>query len=276
MKTIDVSEWNMFSERLYSKSYSSQDGTLMLKAVSEDDELSVKYIKEEYEIGVIANRLGVPTPKVYDLVKTSNNEIGIIYDYITDKVSCSRGIFREPERIEEYVKVFATTVKKFHSTEADTAVLPSYISKIHDGLNNTQIFTDEEKELLKKRLAELPTDTKCLHGDMQLSNVIHSPVGDFVIDLGLLSYGNPLFDVGFFYYLTEFLPADLVPQILRIDMPTFKKCWELYAKEYFESDNLEEIEERIKPYAKFAGLPVLVIDGNMPSVIAAKDFILSE
>ena len=276
MKKIDVSEWNLFSERPYSRSYSSKDGKLMLKAVSADNEVETGYLKEEYRIGVVANRLGVPTAKVYDLVTTSNNEIGIVYDYITDKVSCSRGIFNEPERLEEYVKIFASTVKKLHSTEADTEQLPSYISKINAGLDNTQIFSDEEKALLRKRLAELSTDTKCLHGDMQLSNVIHSPVGDFVIDLGLLSYGNPLFDVGFFYFLTKFLPDDIVPQILRIDMPTLKKCWEVYAKTYFESDNLAEIEEKIKPYAKFAGLPVLVIDGNMPSVIAAKDFILSE
>lgn len=276
MKTIDVSSWNLFSERSYSRSYSSPDGLQMLKAVDANDKVGASYLNEEYNIGVIANKLGIPTVKVFDLVQTSNNEVAILYEYIKDKVSCSRGISREPERLEEYVKIFTSVVKKIHAIEVDPALLPSFQSKVFNGIDNAQMFSDREKDRLKERFLALPGGTKCLHGDMQLSNVIHSTSGDFAIDLGLLSYGNPLFDVAFFYYLTLYLPDELVLQVFHFDRSTFRKCWELYAKEYFGSDNIKEIEEYILPYAKISALPVLIIDGNMPSVNKAKDFILSE
>lgn len=276
IKTIDINEWNLFSERLYSKSYMSQDGSKMLKAVNADDESSVAYLREEYNVDCIANKLGIPTAKVFDFIKTNNNEVGIVFEYIKDKVSCSRAISQEPERLEDYIKIFATTVKKMHSIEADTSLIPSFTSRVFSGLDKTKLFNDKEKDLLKERLLKLPENTKCLHGDMTPSNVVHSPSGDFIIDLGNLSYGNPLFDVAFVYYLAEFMPDDVVPSIFHFDMTTLKKCWAVYAKEYFGSNDLREIEEYLKPYSKFAGLPILNIADDIPSIIAAKEFILSE
>ena len=55
-------------------------------------------------------------------------------------------------------------------------------------------------------------------------------------EIGNLSYGNPLFDVAFVYYLAEFMPDDVVPSIFHFDMPTLKKCWALYAKEFILSE----------------------------------------
>lgn len=276
MKTIDVNNWDLFSERAYSRSYMSKDGLFMLKTVNADDQSAAAYLKEEYDVDCIANQLGIPTAKVYDFVKTTNNEVGIIFDYIKDKISCSRAISQEPERLEEYVKLFTASVKKMHSIEANTSLIPSFTSRVFSGLDATRIFNDKEKALLKERLLKLPSDNKCLHGDLTLSNVVHSPSGDYIIDLGNLSYGSPMYDVAFFYYLTMFLPEDLPQKFFHFDMSTLKKCWEVYAKEYFGSNDLREIEEYLKPYAKFAGLPVLNVANDIPSVIAAKDFILSE
>lgn len=276
MKTVDLKDWTLFSERQYSKSYISQDGSKMLKAVNAGDETSVSYLQEEYRIDTIANQLGLPTAKVYDLVKTSNNEVGIMFEYICDKISCSRGISKEPERLEEYMKYFTSVVKKFHATEADSNLIPSFTSRVFSALDKTTIFNDQEKDTLKERLLLMPSDTKCLHGDLTPSNVVHSPSGNYIIDLGNLSYGNPLFDVAYVYNLSMFMPDDVVQTVLHFDLSTLKKCWTVYAKEYFGSSDLREIEEYLKPYAKFAGLPILNIADDIPSIIAAKEFILSE
>ena len=276
MKTIDVNEWNLFSERPYSRSYINQSGELMLKAVDKTDQTSVDYLVEEYKVATIANKLEIPTAKVYDLVDTTRGEIGIIYQYLRDKISFSRAISKEPDRLEEYVKGFTAVVKKLHSIEADTSLVPSHLDRIYSGLEATNIFTATEKEVLKERIAALPEDTKCLHGDMTLSNAVHSPSGDFVIDLGLLSYGNPLFDVAYFYNLVQFLPESWTKQFLHIDQATLKRCWEIYACEYFGSNDLKEIEAFLLPYVKYAGLTVLSVEPDAESIVASKDFILSE
>ena len=276
MKTIDVSTWNLFSERPYSRSYINQSGERMLKAIDKTDQTAVDYLLEEYRIATVANKLGIPTAKIYDLVETNRGEIGIIYEYINDKISFSRAISREPDKLEEYVKQFTAVVKKLHSIEADTSLVPSHIERIYGGLNATSIFTDAEKELIKERISLLPEDTKCLHGDMTLSNAIHSPVGDFIIDLGLLSYGNPLFDVAYFRNLAKFLPEEWTKTFLHIDNATLARCWEVYATEYFGSNDLEEIEHFLLPYVKYAGLTVLSVEPDADSIKASKDFILSE
>ena len=276
MKTIDVSGWKLFSERPYSRSYINSDGSRMLKTVDASNESAVAYLMEEYRIDSIANQLGIPTAKVFDCVSTTNNEVGVMYEYIENKISCSRAISQEPGKLEEYVKIFASVAKEIHAIEADTKLIPSFTSRVFSGLDATQIFNEKEKASLKERLIKMPLDTKCLHGDLTLSNVVSAPSGAFAIDLGNLSYGNPLFDVAYFYYLSEFLPEDLPQIFFHFDMPTLKQCWKVYATEYFGSNDLREIEEYLKPYAKYAGLPVLNVKNDLPSVIAAKEFILSD
>lgn len=276
MKTIDISSWTLFSERSYSRSYIDASGTRMLKAVDAANKSTVDTLVEEYRIDSIANQLGIPTAQVYDLVMTSNNEIAVECEFIRDKVSCSRAVSREPDKLEEYVSIFAGVAKQLHSIDADTSLVPSFTSKVFSGLDATDIFNEREKDLLKDRLMKMPTDTKCLHGDLNPSNIVHSPSGDYVIDLGLLSYGNPMYDLAFFWYLSIYLPAELSPQLFHFDLATLRKFWELYAMKYMGSNDLREIEEYLKPYARFAGLPVLNIAPDIPSVRAAKEFILSE
>lgn len=276
MKTIDISNWSLFSKRPFSNSYVDPSGKFLLKAVDADDEIAVAYLTEEYHVDTVSNTLGIPTAKVFDLVITNNNEIGIIYEFISDKISCSRAISQAPEKLTDYIKTFASVAKKIHTTEADVSLIPPFTSRVFSGIDSTDIFSKKEKETLKERLLLLPTDTKCIHGDLSLSNVIHSPSGDYAIDLGLLSYGNPLFDIAYFYYLVKYLPKNLIISFFHFDSSMLNKCWAAFVQEYFGTNNICEIEEYIKPYAKFAGLPVLNVANDLPSVIAAKDFILSK
>ena len=276
MKTIDISDWTQFSQRAYSKSYLDESGTLMLKTVDADNTESVAYLTEEYRISDAANKLGIPTAKVFDFVKTSNNEVGIVYEYIREKVSCSRAISREPERLNEFMQIYSNVVRKFHDIEADPNLIPSFESKVFSGLDATSIFSEKEKELLKERFVKLPQGNKCIHGDLTPSNVIHSPSGDFIIDLGMLSYGNPLFDFANFNHQVEYLPDDVTMMLFHFDKATLKKCWEIYAQDYFGSKDMREIDEYLKPYAKFAPLPLLNVASDLPSIIVAKEFILSE
>ena len=276
MEQINLQDWEVFSQRIYSSSYKSKDGRYMLKTATKDEN-AINTLKAEYEIASMACSLGIPTPKVYSFVQVGPEDLpGIIYENINDKISFSRALAKEPEKLEILAKEFAEVIKKFHSIEADTTKLPSFESRVRDGLANTKIFTEKEKESLLERLEEMPKGTKCLHGDLQFSNAISSPMGNYIIDLSTMSYGNPLFDVGYIYHLATYMPDETIQAIFHINKETFNKAWRFVVKYYFDTDNIDDFIEMIKPYAKFGTLPILCLVPDADSVIFAKDFILTK
>lgn len=276
MKTVNLRDWIQFSERAYSRSYKSQDGKLMLKLAT-NEEAIISALKNEYRISKLANELGVPSPKVLDMVQADDGSLGVIYEYVPNKLSFSRAISQDPDNIEMYMESFAQVVKKFHSIEANTDILPSFESKMLSGLKRTHIFTEAEKERILSEYETLPKGTKCLHTDMQLSNAVFSKEGCYIIDLGLMCYGNPLIDVGTMYCLSHFLNEELTQALFHMNQETLLKCWKLYAKYYFDTENIDEVEAFIKPYAKVSCFGVLNIlnDEDAISIINGKDYILS-
>ena len=274
MKKISLADWTQFSVRQTTRSYRSKDEKLMLKWVEAKEAAYVDSINYEYKMGRIAAELGVPTPKAIEMVETDNGGIGVVYENVKDKISFSRAISQDPDRLEYYVKGFTKVVKQFHATEADTKELPSVLDRIEDGLKATQIFSEKEKDYIRNEVAKLPSGTKCLHGDLQLSNAITSPSGDYIIDLGTMSYGNPIFDVGTMYDLAHYSPEELSLSIFHFDMKTLMKCWEIYAKEYFNTSSLKDAEAEVLPYARFSNMVILPIVPDAETVFNARNMIL--
>ena len=276
MKQIDLSEWVLFSQRPYSKSYKSADGKWMLKTVCADDNEAFAQLKLEHDTALAANNAGAPTPKVGDLVSLEGGSVGLIFEYVKNKKSFSRAISENPENTEEYMRRFANVVRAFHEREADVSAFTPFEDKVRAGLAATPLFTQPEKDYLLNELEKMPRKTKCLHGDMQLSNAIMSDQGDYLIDLSMMSYGHPYYDIGFFYHMSHFCNDELANSLFHVNHATLLRCWELYARFYFDTNDLQAVEELIKPYARFGPLVVLPIVPTAETVAAGKEFILSK
>ncbi len=275
MKKINLDGWTQFSDREFSKSYISPDEKLMAKVTKGSDDDLVKAMNREYVVAKSANQLGFPTPMVEELFELEDGSVGIQYENIKDKISLSRAIAKEPEKMDFYMEKFANLAKKMHSIEAPKDILPSFKERLASALSNSILFTEEEKKVVLENIKRLPDGNKCLHGDFTPSNGITSPQGDYIIDLGFMSYGDPLFDIGSFYAMTTSVTDDLAEQIFHMSKDMAFECWKAFAKHYFDSDDIDAIIKKVEPYSVFSTMSVLPIVPEPMTVVANKERIIA-
>lgn len=271
---INLNEWEQFSSRRNSNGYISKDGKWYLKASPDGRDFSMEELKQAQNTTNLCIEMGIKTPKVGDIVEMPNGKLALMYEYIKNKYSYTRFIEKNPESMEEMMKKFAREAKLFHSVEADISKVEAIDDKLERVLLHTDLFTDEEKALILKKVRSFPKKTTVLHGDFQPSNILISGDESYFIDLGMLTYGNPLFDIGFLWFVT-YKSIDRVYQaVFHTGQDNVIKMWEVFAKEYFESDDLESINEMVRPYGLASLSIVLDVMPNTGMITYNKEEIL--
>ena len=82
MKTVDIKDWDLFSERRNSTSFVSKDGRLMLKASPKEKSFSLQELQDEMDISNRAISLGIKTPMPVEIVQLTDGSFGAVYEYI--------------------------------------------------------------------------------------------------------------------------------------------------------------------------------------------------
>lgn len=273
---INLDDWKLFSKRKNSYNYISSDGKWMLKASSEHRTLNIEDLQYEQHIINVASSIGISTPAVGEIVTMPDGRPGMIYEYMEGKVSYSRYIEEHPEQLFDMIKKFAIETKKFHSITADEKQIPAFATLLKEAMDSSPIYNEREKDLILNKVYSLPDAKTCLHGDLQPSNIILVDDKSYWIDLGMISYGNPLYDIGFLWYVIQKSDERVFNRVFHSDKKTAGKMWETYARAYFDSDDMEAIEEIIKPYA-YTGVNIML--KPMPTtgfITYNKELILSE
>lgn len=254
---IDLNEYVRTGEGANGASYNHKtDPSIMLKMYFRNFEAAAL----ELELAQKVYRMGIPTPEPGDLV-TDGERIGIRFRRLDGKRSYSRACGDEPERAPEYGREFARLCKKLHSVHVDTTQFENVKDRLYKMLAENPFFTDAEKDKLHAFIAAQPDTDTAIHGDLQFSNGIFTEQNGvrtpYFIDLGDFCYGYPLFDVGMVYLCCCLNDEKWTMEQYHMTNATARVFWEAFAKEYFESDDLEAIEQQILPYA---GLKVLIIE----------------
>lgn len=245
---IDLKDWELFSARRNSNNYISKDGKWLLKASSQRREFDIKELERERNISLAAHKMGIKTPTVGDIVEMPDGGCGLIYEYMANKISYARAISEEPDRLDELMHSFADEAKAFHSTIADTSLVPPFIDLLAKALANTELYTQEEKQIIIDKASGLPQADTCLHGDLQASNIIESDGKAYFIDLEMISYGNPLYDIGFMWFVAETSDEDLAQKVFHVDLAIVRREWETFAQYYFNTDDMDAVIEKVKPF----------------------------
>lgn len=248
-KKLDLSKYEGFGAGFLSSAYNSKDGDSMLKVYN--GRVPQRLVAQEKNVARAALLLGIPTPLVGSLY-SDGEYTAVDFERIEGKVSFSRAIANNPEKLEEITIRFAQICKKLHSTECNTSLFNDRTIYFRQAVINDAEYTDEEKAKALAFLDSVPRATTCLHGDLQPSNVIMTPKGDMFIDMGDFGYGNPLLDVAMLYFQACANTEKIINNIFHLTKLQMEQLWEVFVREYFGADTrekAEEVDRMMRPYA---------------------------
>ena len=258
-KPLHLGAYDEFGAGYLSKAYNSEDGDSMMKVYG--DRVPKWLVCREKTIAKQVMIFGIPTPLVGSLYE-DGDITGLDFERIPGKRSFSRVISEEPERLEEMSRRFARMCKQLHTTECNTRIFSDRSNHYRNTVMNSTAITDEEKQKVLDFIGSIPVETTCLHGDMQLSNVITNEKDDLWIDLSDFGYGNHMLDMGMWYFLSVLNTEELTDHIFHLKKKDMAQVWDIFVDEYFGAKTSEEKAAVVKQVEPFAALHMLYI-GSM-------------
>lgn len=200
-------------------------------------------ILREKELAKKAFVMGVPTAISYDVVDC-DGRTGVVYEIINSK-TLSEMIRENPENLETYVKMYADVCKQIHSIVAQPGELPSFKDINKDDIPNVSYITEQERDYLYKFLEMVPESLHCVHGDLNINNIMVQNGECCLIDMGEFSTGTPMFDLSRIIFSVEYA-ADKTQEInnfYKLPHDVVDKMLVLLLKDYFGTDDLKEAEK---------------------------------
>lgn len=248
------------------ESWFSNDGDSMLKLFAnfvDCDEIDREKRADKTTLG-----MGIPTPFSGEMAR-AGDRTGILYELISNKKSIARAIADDPGRTDELAQRMARISRRLHETPGDKHVFGPWSEVARRRVSEYQYCTDEERQAIYRWLGTVEDTGTSLHGDFHIGNVIVTGEGTLFIDMGDVSYGNPLFDLGCMYFTCKCNDADSMDRYFHNTPETMSAFWDAFARYYFdlaEGDDtaLAQAAEKIAP---FAGLTCLHFSNRNPHML---------
>ena len=250
MEFLDTSNWELLSKRAYSINRYSPDGKWVAKVFLDEDTTTTKALENHRDLARNARRIGINTPEVGDIYDTSEGQ-ALLFQCVHNKKSCARAISEDPDNMEKYMEIMARNMRRLHSTVSDKAVFPSQKLRSIEWANKSTLLNDEDKAFAVKVFEQLEDADTSLLFDMHPGNIIFGDEGEFFIDLGMLSWGSPLFDVADFWNVCHVMDEDITKDLIHLDRKMLLRCWDVFCWEYYGIDSQagrDELEAKLMPY----------------------------
>lgn len=199
--------------------------------------------------------MGIPTPEPYRLV-TDGERFGAEYELVPDKRSFTRIISQEPERLQEISLTFASLARKLHSTPADTSRLRSYKEVLTQFYKEKNLVPEAFKQRALAFLENVPDTPNCLHGDLQIGNIITDGYRTLWIDVGEFSYGTPEWDLCIMWIMGQRMDEKRADMLFHLKPQQIKDHWNIFLPAYMGSKDPQEIAAYTKRLIPFYGVKV--------------------
>lgn len=141
---------------------------------------------------------GIPTAISYDVV-ASGTRTGVVYEMLDAKLF-SAVIRADLDNIEKHAETLAEVTRLVHATPAPAGVFPDIKENFRGYIRQMDFFLPpEDIDLLLARLETIPDADNCVHFDLHTSNIMIRDGEPVIIDMGDVSRGHYLFDIGLLY-----------------------------------------------------------------------------
>ena len=210
-------------------------------------DVSIESIDREMELSRESFVLGIPTAITFDIVRV-NGKLGTRFEMLDCK-TLDEEILAHPEKFEEYLDNYTNLLKKVHSTEDDFLPLPSKKEAFIKHAKNCLPFLSEEQgEKLLKLFSAIPEAETFVHGDIHIKNIMTDGNDLYLIDMGSLSKGYPIFDLAALY--RTFYGFDLgepgnTERFFEMPRDLLDRIYAGVMKRYFNGNYTEETADKI-------------------------------
>lgn len=166
------------------------------------DSSHLEYIENEIAMSKKAFILGVPTAIPFDIVRIKGGGYGCVYELLKSDVM-SNLIIKNPEKTDEYTKLFAEALSTFLHTETFDKDFPNkmdYPREWVEFFKQNHIFTDEVIKKIEYLLSTIENGHTLIHGDFHIKNIMFQNGEPIIIDMDTLGVGHPIFELTYTYY----------------------------------------------------------------------------
>lgn len=200
-------------------------------------------IEHEKSLSRKAFVMGIPTAISYDIVE-ANGRRGVVYELIKSK-TLGELIRTDFSKSDEYVAMYVEICKKVASIHTNDPELPSFKDINRADIANITGITEKERAYIHRFLDLVSDGDTCIHGDLNINNVMVQDGECCLIDMGELSTGIPMFDLS--RILFSMVYANTAPGTFngfyKMRSEQVDEIYRKFFRLYFGCDAVEEAEK---------------------------------
>ena len=250
-RVIDMSTWTQVGQGGNGTTYENPSQPDLILKVDKKQINTLEFVRHEFEVSKAVEALGLPTPKMREMVRVGDL-YATISDRIKDKKSLSRICHDEPQRIEEMAQLMCRMGKDLFSTQCNTEFFPSRKEQLMRALDKVQFISRKNRQILKDFAQTIQDIKTCSHGDFNMGNLVLSGDQPVWIDLDRFGYGDPMFDIGHLYQICNvYAPMKQVQEIFHMTEQQLGLFWDAFAKAYTGQDDHSEFDSQAGRFACF-------------------------
>jgi len=267
-ETVDMNDYSESGDGFTATSYDHMDGLRMMKLYA--DFIPFGQTEREFVVSRALTEMGLETPRALRIV-TDGKRFGVEFEKIKSKRSFARAISQEPDKLEEYSRQFARMCLRLHSTPCTSKVFQPAYCRFMKAVNESGHYSDAQKEKMTAFIRSIPNTGNCLHGDLHIGNALMAGGKEYWIDLSNFATGNPLFDLGMFYFVSHCTDDATCFRLFHISLENMMKVWNVFMEEYFPDSAARSDAERQLP--SFAALYMVCFEDKGGLLPGMKEFI---
>ena len=250
-RVIDLSDWIQVGQGGNGTTYENPSQPDLILKVDKKQINTLEFVRHEFEVSKAVEALGLPTPKMREMVRVGDL-YATISDRIKDKKSLSRICHDEPQRIEEMAQLMCRMGKDLFSTQCNTDFFPSRKEQLMRALDKVQFISRKNRQILKDFAQTIQDIKTCSHGDFNMGNLVLSGDKPVWIDLDRFGYGDPMFDIGHLYQICNvYAPMKQVQDIFHMTEQQLGLFWVAFAKAYTGQEDHSEFDSQAGRFACF-------------------------
>jgi uncharacterized protein (TIGR02172 family) len=267
MREISIDNAELISKTIIRESYKLDEETMVTLRIGPEP---LEEAEQERNNAKVCLELGVPAIFSFETVKCGD-KYGTIYEQLHAK-TMGRQIMSDPDHFDQYMQIYADTLKEMHSIHVAPGKLPSIKTAYRKSLKAMgELLTPEEMSQCEKLIDAVPEADTFLAMGFNPGTALYQDGQIFMNSFNYTSYGNPLFELADICESTSFVAAgatkdEFVKFLTNTDRQTAAGIWEGLLHRCFSYSSEAEYQKMNQLIQSFAMLKMTMTAVDVPNL----------